>query len=292
MKTADARWNGKRVIVTGAGGFLGRSLVARLQQSGCDVIGLTRGDGFRLLEDSLPLEGVDHVFHLAALTGVPDSWDDPVAFHLVNSHGTVRVLDQCRREGCSVTYVGAYVYGVPVSMPISEGHGVDPNNPYAFSKWMGEQACRWFAETYKLPVTAIRLFNVYGAGQSQKFLIPSIVAQALDPATDSISLMDLSPRRDYLYVDDAVDALLASRLESGFAVYNVGSGASYSVKDVVDAVQAAAGTDKAVRATGEARRNEIPDVRADCSRIYQAHGWAARYSLVEGIRAMMTEEAV
>lgn len=278
---------GDRVVVTGAGGFLGRRLVERLRADGIDVLTAGRGDGFDLLADTLPLDGVAHVFHLAAETGVPDAWNDPVRFHLVNTHGTVRVLDQCRRAGCSLTYVGAYIYGVPQTLPIDEQHRVDANNPYAFSKWMGEQACEWYAGLYAMDVVAIRLFNTYGPGQSDRFLIPKIVDQVLDPATPAIELMDLQPRRDYLYVDDAVEALIRSRAVDGYALYNVGSGQSHSVSEVVETVMAVSGVRKPVVDLQRQRPNEIPDVRADCAHIGQACGWSARVGLAEGIARML-----
>lgn len=274
---------GRKVVVTGAGGFLGAWLVDALRARGCEVVGVGRSTGFSLLADTLPLDGVDHVFHLAAETGVPRSWEDPVGFHLANSHGTVRVLDQCRRAACSMTYVGAYLYGQPRELPIAENHPLDPNNPYAFSKWMGEQACHWYATVFGVPVTAIRLFNVYGPGQSNQFIVPRIIEQALDPASEVIELMDLMPRRDYLYVADAVAALIACGFPSGYKVYNVGSGSSYSVQEVVDAVQDAVGCVKPVRVVGEGRRNEIPDVRADFRALQSDTGWQPDFSLKQGI---------
>jgi len=278
---------GARVVVTGAGGFIGRFLVERLQATGIEVVALSRSTGFSLLEDALPLDGVAHVFHLAAETGVPDAWEDPARYHLVNTHGTVRVLDQCRRAGCSMTLVGAYIYGVPEHLPIDETHPVHANNPYAFSKWMAEQACAWYAEMFAVPVTAIRLFNVYGPGQSARFLIPRIVEQVLDPALATIELMDLAPKRDYLYIDDAIDALLASVPTSGFSLYNVGSGTSHSVEEVVSATLAAAGIDKPVVDLHQQRQNEIPDVRADCRKLAGERGWAPKVGLAAGLEKMI-----
>jgi nucleoside-diphosphate-sugar epimerase len=278
-----------RAIVTGAGGFLGRALVTRLARDGVEVVALGRGQGFSLLDDEMPMEGVDHVFHLAAETGVPDAWKDPARFHLVNAHGTVRVLDQCRRANASVTYVGAYIYGVPQYLPIDEQHPVDTNNPYAFSKWMAEQASQWYAGMYGMPVTAIRLFNVYGPGQSDRFLIPRIVRQACDVSLHAIELMDLAPRRDYLYVDDAVEALIRSVPGSGFQLFNVGSGSSHSVRDVVDAAVELAGADKPVIDLQQVRPNEIPDVVCDHRRITAANSWQPRVGLRDGIRRMIEE---
>jgi nucleoside-diphosphate-sugar epimerase len=287
MTVPHPSWVGRRVAVTGAGGFLGRRLVERLSEEGAHAMPLGRSTGFSLLEDDFPPGGIDYVFHLAAETGVPDAWDDPVRFHLVNSHGTVRVLDQCRKRGAGLTYVGAYIYGVPQVLPISERHPVDPNNPYAFSNWMGEQACRWYADTYGLPVTAIRLFNVYGPGQSERFLVGRVLAQVLDPEVHEIRLLDLAPRRDYLFVDDAVEALLSSAATGGFNLFNVGSGRSHSVAEVAQSAMAAAGIEKPVSASGEVRQNEIPDVVADCGALRSATGWAPRHTLDTGIGEML-----
>lgn len=282
---------GQRAVVTGAGGFLGKHLMAWLGREGIEAVGVGRATGFKLLEDTLPLDGVAHVFHLAAETGVPDSWEDPVKFHLVNTHGTVRVLDQCRRAKCSMTFVGGYPYGVPERLPIPEEHPVRANNPYAFSKHMGEQACAWYAETYGLSVTALRLFNVYGPGQSDRFLVQRIVSQVLDPKVSAIELMDLAPRRDYLFVDDAVLALLAAVPASGFHLFNVGYGESCSVGEVVTAVMTAAGIHKPVVDKGQPRPNEIPDVVADTSRLRAASGWRPQIGLVAGVQRIIAESA-
>lgn len=281
--------SGERVVVTGASGFLGRRLVARLRRDGVDVIPLSRAEGFKLLEDEMPLEGVSHVFHLAAETGVVEAWQDPVRFHLVNSHGTVRMLDQCRHAGCSFTFVGAYIYGVPQHLPIDEDHPVSANNPYALSKWLAEQACEWYSTTYAVPVTAIRLFNVYGPGQSDRFLVTRVIDQVLDPDQPTIELMDLAPKRDYLFVDDAIEALIQSRPAKGYQLFNVGSGSSHSVAEVVAEVAELSGSSKPVVDMQKSRPNEIPDVRADCSRIRAVCGWEPVFSLRDGIQAMLKE---
>lgn len=287
MSAVAGPWRATRVGVTGAGGFLGQALVARLRVLGAEPVELSRARGFSLLDEAVELGGLDYVFHLAAETGVLEAWADPVHFHLVNNHGTVRMLDACRRAGIGMTYVGAYIYGVPRTLPIDESHPVDPNNPYAFSKWMGEQSCEWFARVYGVPITAIRLFNVYGPGQSSRFLVSRILEQAMDPAAEQIELMDLNPRRDYLYVDDAVDALLVSRATSQFSLYNVGNGESYSVAEVASLALQAAGADKPVVASGDVRPNEVPDVRADCAKLRAATGWAPRYPLAAGLEEMV-----
>lgn len=280
---------GTRVLVTGASGFLGRHLVDLLKSRELEVIEASRSTGFRLLEDELTLDGVDHVFHLAAETGVADAWQDAASFHLINTHGTVRVLEQCRRIGCSLTYLGAYIYGVPDRLPIAESDPVRANNPYAFSKWLGEESCRWYAQTFNMAITAIRLFNVYGRGQSNRFLIPRIVEQALDPSVESITLLDLEPRRDYVHVSDAVTAMLASLPDAGFHVFNVGSGRSWSVGEVVERIQRIAGTCKPVVDRAQKRPNEIPDTIADIRRIRAWCGWHPTVSLDQGIEELVMD---
>lgn len=278
----------ERSIVTGASGFLGRALAADLASSGEAVVALCRSDGGDVTRDALPIRPRDHVYHLAARTGVQQSWEDPEAFHRVNTLGTIRVLEACRRAGASLTYVSAYVYGLPRRLPIDESAPVEPANPYALSKLMAEQACRFYAQHFGVRCVILRLFNVFGPGQSNAFLVPRIVEQALDPTCPEIAVMDLDPRRDFLYVTDAVAAMrAAARLSVPFAVFNVGSGRSYSVAEVVAAAVAAAGVNKPVRSEAAPRRNEVSDVVADTSALASATGWSPRVTLAEGLHAIV-----
>lgn len=279
----------KSVVVTGDTGFVGSHLAARLRRDGVAVAGLSASRGGDVASAELPLEGVDHVFHLAGRTYVPDAWKDPAGFYQTNALGTVRVLDQCRQKSVPLTYVSAYVYGRPERLPIAETAPVNPNNPYAFSKFAGEEACRFYAATFGTRVSILRLFNVYGPGQRPDFLIPTIARQALDPAVEAIEVMDLAPRRDYVHIDDVVDALIASpSLPSGQA-FNVGSGVSHSVEDVIVACLKAAGTEKPYRARNEPRPNEIADVVADISAVGGATGWRPRVSFVNGMASVVAE---
>ena len=178
---------------------------------------------------------ITHVIHLAGRTFVPDSWVDPGQFYETNVLGTQRLLDFCRKQDAKLVYVSAYVYGIPQVLPISELHHVAPNNPYAHSKWLGEELCRFYAEQFGLSVTVLRPFNLFGSGQSTQFLIPSILQQARTSSV--ISIKDSSPRRDYLHVDDFVRACSGVLSDNSlFSLYNVGFGASYSVAELLDMV--------------------------------------------------------
>ena len=278
---------GDRVLVTGASGFLGGALVSALRAHGCDVSTVSRSDGFDFARDALPLDGVRRVFHLAGATGVPAAWADPASFVDANATSTTRVLEQARCANAEVLYVGAYIYGRPQRLPIAEDHPVDPNNPYALSKWMGEAAATFYGTHHGTRVASIRLFNVYGPGQSDRFAIPHIVNQAVDPERETIEVLDLAPKRDYLYVDDAIAAFLAVTPDETYRVFNVGSGVSHSVADVIASAQRAAGTDKRVVSKASVRQNEIPDVVADIASIRGHTGWSPRVDLDAGIARMV-----
>jgi nucleoside-diphosphate-sugar epimerase len=273
--------------VTGNTGFIGSRLQRRLNGTGVSVTGLSRSSGFDILEHELPMEDVDHVFHVAGRTYVPDAWLDPVSFYNVNAHGTVRVLDQCRRAGVSMTFVSAYVYGTPTQLPISEAMPARPTNPYTFSKLGGDDACRFFAEAYGVQTSVLRPFNVYGPGQNASFLIPTIVRQVLDPGVDEIVVADLAPRRDFVHVDDVIDALMLAPGFPAGATFNVGSGQSWSVGDIITTCLASAGVSKPFKGRGERRGKEILDTVADISAIERVCGWRPKTSIESGIRSVL-----
>lgn len=277
-----------RALVTGASGFLGRRLVARLRHDGVDVVACARATGFDLLKSPVPVEGCDVVYHLAGRTFVEDAWREAADFHLVNAHGTVRVLEACAREKTPIVYASAYIYGAPQRLPIDEAHPALLNNPYGFSKFMGEEACRFFSDAYGVPATILRLFNVYGPGQAAHFLVPTILGQIRDDGAEEIVVADLHPRRDYIYVDDVVDALIAATGAPG--LYNVGSGASVSVRDIIVAALAAARREKPFRDRGQRRRSEIDDVVADITAISTATGWRPKTALIDGLKATIVAQ--
>ncbi len=251
---------------------------------------LSRASGFDLLADDLPAGDFSVLYHLAARTFVPAAWENPVDFHLVNAHGTLRMLEQCRQRGIPMVYVSAYIYGSPEALPIPETAPVRLNNPYGYSKFAGEEACRFYAEMFGVSVSIFRLFNVYGPGQDRHFLIPEIMGQVGDPDVPEIVLKDLAPKRDYVHVSDVVDALLLGRSLKGLNTFNVGSGASISVGGIVEAIRTVAGSTKPYRAVGERRPNEVMDVVADISALLETGHWRPRVSFEDGIRELWKTE--
>ena len=272
------------VIVTGASGFIGTALVKSLRHAGHEVIPLDHDRGEVAAPDywrSLP--PADHLIHLAGRSYVPDSWTAPSEFIATNATGTARATEYCRAAGAHLVFVSAYIYGVPQRLPIAEDHPVAPNNPYALSKALAEQICRFHADIARLPVTIVRPFNIFGPGQRPEFLIATIFEQISRGA--QIRVKDLSPRRDYLFVDDFVGGLERTlQAPGGLRVFNLGSGASYTVKDIIELAQAAAGSSLPVACDDEQRANEIPDVRADIGHARRLLGWEPRHSFLDGLR--------
>lgn len=254
------------------------------------MLSLARGAGDIADPKTLAgIEAVDHVFHLAARTFVPDSWKDNVGFMRTNVMGTANVLDYCRRVSAHLTFVSAYLYGKPERLPIAEDATPKPNNPYALSKYLAEQLCEFAARHDGLAITVVRPFNIYGPNQPDHFLIPTIVRQV--KARGDIQVKDLAPRRDYLHIDDLIRLLLATQSgeQNSYRVVNAGSGESHSVKEIIDIAQDAAGTKLTVVDEGQARYEELDDVRADISAGKREFGWTPQIPLRAGIERLIRE---
>jgi nucleoside-diphosphate-sugar epimerase len=276
----------ERILVTGATGFIGRSLVSALTQAGCHVRAMSSRDGD--IADA-PLNAspdVDHVYHLAARSFVPESWSDPHGYYRANVLGTATVLEFCRKSGASLTFLSSYVYGHPERLPISEDHPVRPTNPYSHTKILGEELVRYYGAQFGVKASIVRPFNIYGPGQASSFLIAHVVTQALSEETDAIEVADDRPKRDYLYIDDLIDLLLRVRGRSG-GVWNAGSGSSASVGEIIAAVNAMLPRPKGVVSRAQQRQAEVMDVVADISRARGELGWEPRTPLAEGLRRTM-----
>lgn len=282
-----------KILVTGASGFIGKALTTKLKSFGYDVVSVDSANGDIANRETLAKfeqQNFSHIFHLAGKTFVPDSWDDPLAFCQTNVLGTINVLELCRRKHIPVTYISAYVYGHPYSLPISEDSPVRPSNPYALTKWLAEEVCEFYASAYDLSVTTVRPFNVYGIGQAVNFLIPAIINQALDGGRE-IAVKDLAPKRDYVYLEDLISALLATlKRQCGYRIYNIGTGISLSVQEVIDVVQEVAGTHKKVIGGNEVRSNELIDVVADVAKAEKELGWRPVTDFRAGIAKIIHSE--
>ena len=275
----------KKILVTGSDGFIGRVLIKRLSGMGFAITGFDLANGDIAEEGTLThleKENISYVFHLAGKTFVPESWSHPFGFYRTNVMGTANVLEFCRKTGAGLTYVSSYLYGKPRYLPIDENHPVKAYNPYSHSKLVAEELCRYYIDQFNTGISILRPFNAYGPGQSGQFLIPELIRKMLDPEIAFIEVMDLRPKRDFIFIDDLVEALFLS-MDGPRGIYNVGSGSSVSVEEILQEIRAITGKNKPVRNKGLERPNEIFDLYADISRISRELNWKPRTGIREGM---------
>jgi nucleoside-diphosphate-sugar epimerase len=277
-----------KILVTGANGFVGSFLCKALKNLNHDVIELKSSDGNIILDETWnKIPPTDIVIHLAAKTFVPDSWKNPELFLQTNTLGTVLALEYCRKHGARMIFISSYLYGNPSSLPINELAPLAIPNPYALSKKAAEDYCRFYADSYKVNMVIIRPFNLYGYGQSNIFLIPEIITQVLD--SNAIHIKDLEPKRDYIYIFDFIDAIIRCIDSHRFEIFNIGSGESYSVAELIQMVQTICGTDLPVISSAEKRPAEIMNTIADISKAKELLHWTPSTSMYSGLTAIIQQ---
>lgn len=256
MDPSIGPWMGRRVLVTGAAGFIGSHLVEALVQRGARVRAFirygSRGDRGWLatiaqdamseveiftgdVRDPLLVDaavaGSEVLFHLAALIGIPYSYRAPDSYVAVNVGGTVNVLDSCRRHGVGrvVQTSTSEVYGTAQYVPIDERHPLAPQSPYAASKSAADQLALSYHASFGTPVVVLRPFNTYGPRQSPRAVIPTIISQLLRSSTVQIGSTD--PTRDFTYVSDTVDGFIRCAMATGIdgRTIQLGTGHEISV---------------------------------------------------------------
>jgi len=283
---------GKRILVTGASGFVGNHLAAELKRIGADVVPLDKQeqnpvdirDWQSVIAFGEKLGNIDMAYHLAALMFVPYSFENPREIYEINVLGTLNILELCRLHNVKkLVFASSYVYGNPQYLPIDEAHPLNPASPYARSKVTGEDLCKAYHDDYGLNCIILRPFNIYGEGQNDNFLIPQILKQL---PGGKIELMDPEPKRDFLYVGDAVEAYVKAGEydKSSFEIFNIGSGESYSVDAVVTQIVEAWGRAVEVSYKYQRRKNEIMDVVANTKKAQGKLGWEPKVAIEGGIK--------
>jgi UDP-glucose 4-epimerase len=296
--------------VTGGCGFIGSHLAEALLAAGATVRVLgrynSRSDRGFLTGNEHPslqvklgdvadpwfvqaaAEGVDTIFHLAALIGIPYSYAAPSQYVATNVHGTLAVLEAARRHGVRrvVHTSTSETYGTAQYVPIDERHPLVAQSPYAATKIAADKLAESYALSFGLPVTVLRPFNTFGPRQSLRAVIPSLMTQAL--YGEEIVAGSLAPVRDMNYVLDTVAAFLAIGAADGVVgnVYNVGSGRGVTIGEIAAMVQKVAGVDKPVRQVEERVRpagSEVERLVCDFSRAAAAFGYAPSYTLEAGL---------
>jgi UDP-glucose 4-epimerase len=306
------------VLVTGGAGFIGSHLVDALLEEGHDVRvldDLSAGrrenvaDRATLTVGSVAdadavadaIDGVEVVFHLAALGAVPRSVADPLATDRVNTHGTLTVLTAARDAGARrvVFSSSSSVYGGATVIPTPETVPTRPRSPYGVSKLAGEWYCRVFAELFPLQTVALRFFNVFGPRQRPDSTYAAVVplfASALLAGDRPTIFGDGLQSRDFTYVSDVVAAVVAAASAPATVsgdVFNVAPGDTHTLLELLAAIGRACGVEPDPE-FAEARAGDIHQSCADASKAMSALEWAPRVSLDAGIEqylAWLREES-
>ncbi len=306
-------WSGRRLLVTGAGGFIGSHLVERLVTLGARVRALIRynsrndwgllellpksvkeelevvlGDITDPFSTARAVEQCSIVFHLASLIAIPYSYMAPAQYVAVNCGGTLNLLEAARSQGVEkfVHTSTSETYGTAEYTPIDEKHPLKGQSPYAASKIGADKLAESYHLSFGVPVATIRPFNTFGPRQSARAIIPTIISQGL--SGDVIHLGSLSPVRDLTFVTDTAEAFIkvAESSRTIGEVTNIGSGQSISMGELAHQIVAMLGGNQEIISEAERRRpqaSEVMELICDNRKAHHLTGWKPKVSLTEGL---------
>ncbi len=306
-------WSQKTVLVTGAGGFIGSHLTERLAELGATTRALVRysstgsagwldqsprredvqvflGDVRDTEATRAAMRGVDVVFHLAALIGIPYSYEAPLSYVRTNVEGTLNILQLARELGVGrvIQTSTSEVYGNAREFPITETHPLRGQSPYSASKIGADQLAYSYYCSFGLPVVILRPFNTYGPRQSARAVIPTIISQAI--AGKEIRLGSLHPTRDLTFVADTCEGFIKAA-ESATApgeVIQLGTGREVSVGDLAKSILAILGKQLPIVTKDERIRpdaSEIDRLLSSPEKAKRLLGWEPQHTLEEGLAA-------
>ena len=306
-------WTGKKVLVTGAGGFIGSHLAERLVELGANVRALVHYNSLGSWGwlDTSPLKGqfevmsgdiadrgsVQHamqdreiVFHLAALIAIPYSYIAPISYVNANIIGTLNVLENARQMGTErVLHTStSEVYGTALEVPISEKHPLQGQSPYSASKIGADKLAESYYRSFETPVVTVRPFNTFGPRQSARAVIPTIITQCL--SQDTIKLGSLTPTRDLNFVSNTVDGFIkaaeAPKETALGRTINLGSNREISVGELAQKIVEIVGR-KVEIVTEDQRlrpaKSEVERLLADNRLAKELLGWEPKVSFEDGL---------
>ncbi len=310
----------KKVLVTGADGFIGSHLTETLVESGCRVKAFVLYNSFNSwgwldhsasrIKESIEvfsgdvrdphgvkeaMKGCDMVFHLAALIAIPYSYHSPATYVDTNVKGTLNVLQAARELDVEkvIHTSTSEVYGTAKFVPITEDHPLQGQSPYSASKIGADQLALSCYSSFDTPVAITRPFNTYGPRQSARAVIPTVITQILD-GTKKIRLGALHPTRDFNYVKDTVNGFIATALSdrSIGEVVNIGSNFEVSIHDTVQMIGQVMGQTIHIE-TDEQRirpdKSEVDRLWADNTKAKELLGWEPAYGGVDGMKKGLSE---
>lgn len=280
-----------KIAVAGSDGFVGRYVCDLLEMKGHSIKRIDINQGIDLCDNSIinQIEPIDCFIHLANLVNVPASYQEPEKYYRINYISTLIALEICRKNNARFVYASSYVYGPPQYLPVDEDHPICPFNPYAQTKVICERLCEGYSRDFKVMVSILRPFNIYGREQKGTLLIPEIISQIKEGKTD-IQLKAASPRRDYVNVKDVAKAFLACLNDTNdYNVYNVCSGYSISVREITEIINKHLKNRVKFSFTESDRPNEIYETLGSNKRL-KSIGWMNSISFEEGIIEIIKSE--
>ena len=304
-----------KILVTGAGGFIGSHLTEYLVEKGhkvkafvrynsrnfwgwlekskyIDDIEIFSGDirDFDSVYDAM--KGIDFVFHLAALIGIPYSYYSPLAYIKTNIEGTYNILQAARKLDIQrvIHTSTSEVYGTAQYIPINENHPINPQSPYAATKASGDYLAKSFYLSFDFPITIVRPFNTFGPRQSARAVIPTIITQVLNDKK-VIKLGNLNSSRDFTYVLDTIEGIYQIGLHDKTMgeVINIGSGKDISIYEILNIVSKLINDNINVKTKIESKRvrpekSEVQRLVCDYSKAQNLSGWKPKYTFEEGLK--------
>ena len=309
----------KNILVTGADGFIGSHLTDLLLSKGYKVTALSMYNSFNnigWLEDikntkskNLNIlsgdirdynfcekitEKVDTVFHLAALIAIPYSYIAPRSYIDTNVIGTLNILQGAKLNDCSkiISTSTSEVYGSAQYEPIDEKHVLQAQSPYSASKIAADHIIESFVKSYSLPAIILRPFNTYGPRQSERAVIPSIIRQIIDPSCKIIKIGDTTPKRDFNYVGDTVNAFIHladsnnNKIEFGTA-YNAGTGKAISIQETINLLNKISKNNKPIKKDKNRfrpKKSEVKNLIACSKKLSSVTNWQPKTSLDKGLK--------
>ena len=306
-------WSGKRVLVTGAGGFIGSHLTEKLVRQGAQLRALVRYNSrgtFGWLHDLDPdvyksveivqgdlrdadrmlavVAGRDYVFHLGAMIAIPYSYVSPSEAAAVNVTGTLNILNACRSHNVTrlVHTSTSETYGTAQYVPIDEKHPMQGQSPYSASKIGADKLAESYFRSFDLPVATVRPFNTYGPRQSARAVIPTILVQLL--TRGDVQLGSMTPTRDFTFVTDTAAGMMrmAEVDEAIGQTVNLGNMQEISIADLVTLISGLIG--KEIKVTQQELRvrpekSEVNRLLADNRLACKLLGWEPKVSLKDGL---------
>ena len=307
----------KRVLITGADGFIGSHLCNSLVNLGANVTAISTYNSFggigwladlkpNILNkiDVIPgdisdevfinntVVNYDCVFHLAALISIPYSYIAPKSYLNTNVLGTLNILNACKAGKVKklIHTSSSEVYGTALYTPIDEKHPLQGQSPYSASKISADHFVESYVRSFNLPAFILRPFNTYGPRQSERAIISTIIRQCLDKKSKTIKIGNLNPVRDFNYVTDTVNAFIClakSENKKYGEVYNCGSGKGYTIRDILEKIIYITNTNKKImvdKSLIRPKSSEVYELVASSKKIKTISNWNSSVSINKGLK--------